>query len=411
MRLKFKENSNWALGVVLYFIIIYVPGVFFWYIFPSVFEGYYAQGFLPAFLTLPSIFLCIVVVCFFSILKLFTLKVKKISISLFLFCLILLSFSFLFMLLSLKLSGQVTHSFRHQGRLSDYGSLGYIYYFSKTFCEVLFLRLIFTKTRPKLSIKARFILFLSAFFFSLGSVFLSIGSFQFISVVFALVVMFISMNVDINYYLSKINGFSLMALGLTAVGTIAYGVGVKVGFDAYLDPAGRDIIINYLGKLVARLSTSLYSAHYALGDYLSSPVEFINTALKIASQRFETLFLGRGSDELLSNINSYNYKNVFASQGSERGGASPGPIGTIFYLLPSPFGFFSVIGLLLVARKSLIDKMPVHRSWIHIFIIIYMLTRLLESPVLYLQILDLSFIFFVIFITVFLFVKVRKIAL
>lgn len=409
MHLRIDSSENWRLGLALYFLIIYAPGCFFWLMFPDVFANYYNEGQVPPWVTLPVIFICILVLFLVSSVKLWDLKVKKLKINFVLFCFLVLCVSFFFMLLSFKLGGQVAHSFRHQGRLSDYGGVGYLYYFLKTLCELVFLRLIFTKSYFKINVVPRCLLFLSSLFFIYGSIVFSIGSFQFISMIFALLLAFKSFNININYHLSKINLSSVTPLAITALGTVLFGVGVKVGFDSYLNPEGRDIIYSYLSRVFARLSTSLYSAHYALGDISANSIELVDASLNIARQRFETLFLGKGSEQLLMNINSYNYLSAFQSQGGERGGASPGPVGTIFYLLPLPLGFIIVVSLLLVVRKSLSAMLPQRRSWIHIFITIYILTRVLESPLLFLQLLDLSFIFFILFVVIFMFIKIGRI--
>lgn len=409
MHLKFDSCENWKLGLASYFLIIYAPGCFFWLAFPDVFSDYYNKGQVPPWATLPFIFICILVLCLTANLKLWDLKVKKIKLKFVLFCFLVLCVSAFFMLLSLKLGGQVSHSFRHQGRLSDYGGVGYLYYVLKTLCELLFLRLIFTKSYFEIKYLPRYLLFLSSLFFIYGSIVFSIGSFQFISMIFALLIAFKSFNIDLNYHLSKINLSSVTPLAITALGTVLFGVGVKVGFDSYFTPEGREIIYSYLSRVFARLSTSLYSAHFALGDISANSIELVDASLNIARQRFETLFLGTGAEELLMNINSYNYLSAFQSQGGGRGGASPGPVGTIFYLFPTPLGFIIIVSLLLVVRKSLSAMFPQRRSWIHIFITIYILTRVLESPLLFLQVLDLSFIFFVLFVIIFMFMKISRV--
>lgn len=295
-------------------------------------------------------------------------------------------------------------NFRHKQSISEAGGI----MMSLFFCRIYFKAFIFYKLSKfylgqQINGKERitlFIVFLS-FIFSLNSSWDAV----FIFVLFILLIqkgdeVFSTKAIsNISQLFKKYINYIILILVFTAV--IFIGYANKVGSEKTLELFGQ-IELLFL-KVVKRLSVWYISVLTAGVNYFentSYAIEpFLGTIQSVWYRIGRLLDFDIPKPEIWS-INRMNYLHLFIENKNPRTGSSPGLFASLFYVPFLPISFFVITCYTVYVLRKFSDvflRRKKNISSIGLFILLFFMIPLFESPVNLMNVLDKGFIYFIFF--------------
>lgn len=393
------------LSFVGFLLLTYFPGLIFYYPFEKNFESYYTYSGLPIgplFFTL-SIMALTFALCYALLKTIPHIKFRALSKTL--TDNFLLVVSIVYLILGLYFFVNYDISFRHRQRLSESGVLIIILFFLRYFALfylLFFLAVVLKNIKPQPKMK------LTLAFFSLGWLFAINGSFQIFYLFIAILLLFTpQMYVSMSLKQASVF-FILCPLALFLV--VLIGVANKVGFDLLLSEEGKGFMMNYIGTVAARSSTSLYSLGYAFENYLSDinlAVDLISYETFTFTNRLSLLGLFDSFDsKSIHTVSRFNYLVAFENQ-ADRGGSTPGILASIYYAGGIPFGFvvISFYITILFRRLTVIFSGTEKFSLVSVFALIYLCIPFFENPLSFFNIVQPPFIYLVLVLILSRFIK------
>jgi len=372
-------------GFILILAIIYFPGMIYSAVFPEEFSDYYSHvdNILVFSLPLVLFFLFCFSMQYFVVAR--TPRIKLLRFSNLPFNIVFLILSLVYFLISVFFFLKFDPGFRHNSRLAEGGALIAVLFFLKPLVHVYALfYLVFILNGGVVAKLPKLTLIL----FFLGSL-LSINSSLQVVALFLILALIAFPQVFLKP-MYKFGPFNLSAvflgLPIIIVSAIIMGIGNKVGFDFLFSNEGLSYFQNFVGKLFARMSSSLMSLSIIGQRFLfdsSLSLESLESFLATFYNRASIIFFGHSSfdSSLIDTVNRSNYLNVFASH-ADRAGASPGIISSIFFLPIYPLGFL-VLPFFLVwsARMISFHLLPIFPGNIlALFCLGYFVLPVFEAP-------------------------------
>lgn len=362
-------------------LITYFPGLLFYIPFQENFERYYTYSgapFVPLVFTLMFTVL-LSMFLHFVLQKVPHIKVrflsKELAVSIFLII------SFIYFILGLYFFLNYDISFRHRQRLSESGPLIIVLFFLRYFA--LFYLLWFLAVVLK-GIKQNIKMKVTLFLFTLGWALALNGSFQIFYLFFSILLL-ISPNIYISMKVKQILLFFLLC-PLALVLVILVGVANKVGFELLFSAEGKSFMSNYIGTVVARSSTSLYSLAYSFENFFSD----LNLAFELVSYEVFTFtnrlallgIVDTFDSKAIYTVSRFNYLVAFENQ-ADRGGSTPGILASIYYAGGLPLGFMVIsFYISIIFRRLQVIFSGIGKfSIVSIFALIYLCIPFFENPI------------------------------
>lgn len=394
------ENRFILMGWGTFIVLTYLPGLLFYPYFKENFEGYYTYSGQPIialiFTVIMMVFLCII---FHLLIKPIPhLKVKPLSKKL---CNnLFLSTAIIYLILGVYFFLNYDISFRHRQRLSESGFLIIILFFLRyvaLFYLLWYLSVILKKLKPTIKMKV------TLSFFTIGWLLAINGSFQIFYIFFA-VLLLVNPKIYLSMSLKQIVIFFILCpFSLSLV--LLIGVANKVGFELLFSPEGKDFMLNYIGTIVARSSTSLYSLGYSFENYFTNPslaFDLISYEIYTFTNRLALLgVIDTFDSKSIYTVSRFNYLVSFENQ-ADRGGSTPGILASIYFAGGLPIGFFLITFYisLLFRRLSRIFLGVKRFSLVSVFALVYVCIPFFENPISFFNIVQppmlyLVFVFFI----------------
>lgn len=384
-------------SMVLMLAVIYLPGIFYSFLFSEAFKEYYSNFNGVALTALPIIALFFVLYfCIYFVFSNFPrLKIVKLShvFAVWLFFLLaavyFISSAYFFMAFDV--------SFRHSSRLAEGGVLVALMFFLKPLVYIYILFYIVSilngARRGPISKCTLFLIFCGSIL-SINSALQIVFIFILLAIIFA--PRFLSLSL---FKLGFRRLFLIFMLGpLLCVSVVVMGVGNKVGFDFLISHQGVEYLKGYVGVLFSRMSTSLMSLVIISQNFFFDPqlsLSSLSSFYSTFTNRLSIIVPGFFSFDysLIDTVNRMNYVEVFASH-AQRAGASPGIISSIYFFPIYPLGFLFVpMFLVLISRLisyHLNDSAEV--SLFGMFCIPYLVLGVFEAPLNIIYVFDPVFV-------------------
>lgn len=208
----------------------------------------------------------------------------------------------------------------------------------------------------------------------------------------------------------------LVPLAAVACGVVLLiGIGNKFGYELFLQPELFSFLKSYAGTLATRMSTSAVSAVALFNDSFSATQDLrfdtsgVDAMIKTFSNR-ASLVLGLGFESgHVPTVDRLNFLNIFNDYHA-RAGASPGLIGSIYYLPYLPLGIIFVVFYYIFLVRVLASQalMQEKLNIISKVAIPMLMLNFFEAPLNIFHIFDPAFINFSFFLVFFTFIKQDK---
>lgn len=387
-----KRNDTLVIRSLLFFIFItYFPGLMLYPFFKEDFHSFYNLQTSPHLYFLANIFLFLLV--FFAIYYLF-INSKQLRIPLLSSRFVFFVFTFIvaiYFFASVDFFISYTSKFRHNSRVSDASSLVKLMFFLKSFIySFVLMALIHILNKKVIGVKSKFLLLAI-----LLSSILSINSS--LQVFFAFIVLLVVFKPNAFIFEIKKASLSMLAFVLLSIvlvsgGIVFVGVGNKVGYDFLLTSEGLDFFFEYIGFLIPRISTALYSSATLIECCMMSftvGMESIDNIIFTASNRLSLVFGGSFDSESINTISRSNYFRVFANH-ADRAGGTPGLLASMFYAPLYPITFFIVPLLTVIILRSVSYNIRTHAkcNFVGLITISFIFLNYFESPLNFLYIVE-----------------------
>jgi hypothetical protein len=235
----------------------------------------------------------------------------------------------LFLVFAARFSMQFTSSFRHTESYSSAGLIPVLTFALKTVCTVLIFSSISSKSLVKLE-WYHFIIFLISISLSF------VGSYDILYVATALYAWFRLARVNvlrlIRPLFSKADGIIMLLL---LPGIVFAGMANKIGFDRAVGFFADGGLAAGLELFANRTFYHSYSLAFQLNNYLGT-FHLGREAVEIVSfqsiRRFQVLLGSSVPNETLQTVSRLNFLIISGNNIDSDAGASPGLLGSIFYL-------------------------------------------------------------------------------
>lgn len=389
MKIKTNIFHNYVVAMIAYITIIYVPGIIAFYFFQKDFIATYIVANNPTIPFFISFFLFILFfIAFIFIFENLKIKTRNLNFRIAQVSIVVLLIIFLFLSIYFYINYSDS-SFRHNSRLSE----------SSPFIAIMFVMLpIFKYLTAKVILhsasglslngftKAFLIIFLASSLLSLNS---SLG----FIVVPILLIILLNKEILINKLnLKKVLSIFIIAPFIAAI-VVFIGIGNKVGYSFIFDESFFSFMKDYMGTLIVRPTTSLFTLVYIFEYYIfdiNFSVEGISAALTTFENRI-SLIMGFGfNSELIATIDRINYLELYQAY-NERAGATPNILASMFFM---PFGVLFVPLLAYVIIRQLFSDYSSAKKY-NLLVLVFltqMILPLFEGPLNIFMIIDQNFI-------------------
>lgn len=386
------------LYIVLFIFLMYFPGVVFSYFYIEEFNQYYRlsdYNYISFFCFF--LFFCLV----FFVVSSFvnhspgfnfnkaSIRFKK-NVDITLSC--------IFLLLSLYFTVNFSSDFRHSSRISESGILVSVLWIVKPMVSVIIVSYVIEACNYgylTAETKRNLIIIFFSMLFSLTS------SMQILHLLIV-ILLFTRPNLfRVNFLgLISLKGIGLFALLIiTMLVAVVIGLANKVGSEKIYSLEFLNVLHNYLGSILPRISSSFTSLLTILNDIFNANhnFDFTKSVVDTINKRFSLLFGLPLTNDEINVINKYNQTRVFIGN-PERAGASPGILASMLYFPFFPVGIIVICLYLSYGAKLIASTLAkkVNIGFLSGFSVTVMLLFFLEAPLNFFYVLD-PFTFTVIF--------------
>lgn len=318
-----------------------------------------------------------------------------------------LLFSILFLITSIHFFLNFSINFRHKVAISESGGLIIIMFFFRIYFKVFILKYLFYFFNGiKIRKSDRFILFLVllGFLFSLNSSWDAIF-------IFVLIVILLKKEGQVFYTptiknIKAIAGkyFKVLLVVITLFAVVFIGYANKIGSENTIILFSQTEIL-FL-KVIKRLSVWYISVLTAGVNFFENSyyaLEPLAGTVESVFYRVQVLVGMETSKPEVWSVNRMNFLHLFIENTNPRTGSSPGVFASVFYLPLFPLNTLVIASFIVYILRKFTDALKAKKNKIStsgLFVMVFFLVPLFESPVNLINILDKPFIYFLFFLAI-----------